>query len=147
MTFQKKLFFMNFLWVYPWLETLHLGVICMSKDTTGWAECNDFKYNITTQRMLGLLLFFQIGFLFTLYNRCTKNYFIQRAHLCLFTKRAIYIHIQNFINLHNVKHIYSQWFPISNIWWITKFPTSYYITRVYFNLFIYCSVKNPGAWK
>ena len=68
--------------------------------------------------------FFQIGFLFTLYNSFTKNYFIHRARLCIFTKRAIYIHIQNFINLHNVKHRYSQWFPISNIWWITKFPTS-----------------------
>ena len=124
--FPKKVIFYEFFMSFSMtVETLHLGVICMSKDTTGWAEYNGFKYKITTQRMLGLLVFFQIGFLFTLYNSFYKEVLYTSCSSTSFHKKSyLHTYIQNFINLHNVKHRYSQWFPISNIWWITKSSTT-----------------------
>lgn len=40
-------------------------------------------------------------------------------------KEAIYIHIHHFINLHYVKPRYSQLVPLSNIWWIYHWITTY----------------------
>lgn len=47
------------------------------------------------------------------------------AHLHLSINRAIYIHIHHFINLHYVKPRYSQLVPLSNIWWIYHWITTY----------------------